>query len=63
VADVSFVLLDELDTEVEQSLEVVGGVGNRPRLEPEPTNHLEDRLEVSCFLSLRVGIVVLAIVG
>lgn len=60
VADISLVPLDKLYGEVEQALEVIARVGDRPRFEPEPAHHLEDRLEVSPFFCGRVRVVVLS---
>jgi len=59
VTDVGLVPLDELSGEVVESLEVIGGVGDSPGFESEPSNHLEDGLEVATFLGGRVGVVVL----
>lgn len=59
MADIGLVPFDELGSKVVESLEVIGGVGDGPGFESEPSNHLENGLEVATFLGGRVGVVVL----
>lgn len=49
--------LDEVDSEVEQLLEVVARVGDLVRLKSEPSNGLEDLVKVDLLFGLGVRIV------
>ena len=56
--NITLVAFYELHGQVIESVKIVAGVGNPPRLIAEPPYRLQDALKVLAFLSLRIRVVV-----
>lgn len=58
MAHVALVPLNELHSQLVQSLEMITGVGDFPRFVPKPTNDIEYAIDIDLFFSLRICVIV-----
>lgn len=58
MANVGLVPLDQLNSQSVQFVKVIAGVSDFPRFVTQPSNHLQDTLEIHGLLLLGVGVVV-----